>query len=64
MVVFERKIDASILGEVPWIWRKPEQKGENRRSLGLVFLGMMIPTPTSSATSWVAKTTALLCSNR
>ena len=30
MVMFERKIDAFISGEVPWIGRKPEQKGENR----------------------------------
>lgn len=63
MVVFERKIDAFISDEVPWIGRKPEQKGENRRGLGLVFLVMMMPTPTPSATPWVAKPTPLLCSN-
>ena len=61
MVVFERKIDAFISDEVPWIGRKPEQKGENRMGFGLVFLGMMMPTPnTPSATPWVAKTTRLL----
>ena len=37
MVVFERKIDAFISSEVPWIGRKPEQKGENRMGFGWYF---------------------------
>ena len=63
MVVFERKIDAFRSDEVPWIGRKPEQKGEIRRDVGLTFLGTMMPNQTPSATPWVAKPTPLLCSN-